>query len=89
MGKKRRLLDEYQFPGVRPRSAIRGMFGDPKARIIWLDRIEKKRHAVAVAPCIAAITTRQRAGYGTCHAGMFAFTCQWRFGEFRAGSAGK
>src|SRR3972149_5275960 len=42
MVKKRRLLDEYQFPGVRPRSAIQGMFGDPKARIIRLNRSEKK-----------------------------------------------
>jgi len=89
MGKKRRLLDEYQFPGVRPRSAIQGMFGDPKARIVWLDRTEKKRYAVAVAPCIAAITTRQCDRYGTCHVGMHAFTYRWIFGEFSAGSAGK
>ena len=31
MGKKRRLLDEYQFPGFRPMSKIQGIFGDPKA----------------------------------------------------------
>jgi len=89
MGKKRRLLDEYQFPGVRPRSAIQGMFGDPKARIIRLDRTEKKRHAVAVAPCIAAITTRQCDGYGICPAGMPGYIWMWRFGEFSARGAGK
>ena len=87
MGKKRRLLDEYQFPGVRPRSAIQGMFGDPKARIVWLDRTEKKRHAVAVAPCIAVITTRQYDRYGTCPAEMPGYIWLWRYGEFGAGSA--
>lgn len=89
MGKKRRLLDEYQFPGVRPQLAIQGMFGDPRARIIWLDRTEKKRHAAVAGRFIGATTTRQCDGYGTCHAGMPAFTYQWRFGEFSAGSAGK
>lgn len=42
MGKKRRLLDEYRFPGYRPKADIRGVFGDPKARVIWLERIRKK-----------------------------------------------
>src|SRR4030065_472475 len=63
MVKKRRLLDEYQFPGVRPRSAIQGMFGDPKARIIRLDRSEKKRHVAVAGPSIGATTTRQCGGY--------------------------
>jgi len=65
------------------------MFGDPKARIVWLDRTEKKRHAVAVAPCIAAITTRQYGGYGTYPVGMPGYIWMWRFGEFTARGAGK
>jgi len=89
MGKKRRLLDEYQFPGVRPRSAIQGMFGDPKARIVWLDRTEKKRHVAVAERFIGATTTRQYGGYGTCPAEMPGYIWMWRFGEFSAGSAGK
>ncbi len=36
MPKKQKLLDEYQFPGFRPKSKIKGIFGDPYARIIQL-----------------------------------------------------
>jgi hypothetical protein len=89
MGKKRRLLDEYQFPGFRPRSEIQGIFGDPKARIIRLERNQKKRHAVAVAPCIGVITTRQNDGYGTYPVGMHVSTWKWKFGESSARGAGK
>jgi hypothetical protein len=38
MGKKRSLLDGYQFPGYRPRARVKGIFGDPKARVIRLER---------------------------------------------------
>jgi len=43
MKKQRDLLDEYRFPGFRPRPNIQGIFGDPKARVIRLERIQKKR----------------------------------------------
>jgi len=89
MGKKRRLLDEYQFPGFRPRSKIQGTFGDPKARVIRLERNQKKRHAVAVAPCIAVITTRRNDRYGIYPVGMHGYTWKWKFGESSARGAGK
>ena len=41
MGKKRRLLDEYSFPGFHPRAAIQEIFGDSRARVIRLERREK------------------------------------------------
>ncbi|MEW5746110.1 MAG: hypothetical protein AB1805_11820, partial [Nitrospirota bacterium] len=59
MGKKRRLLDEYRFPGFRPRADIKGRFGDPKARIIQLERTQKKQSAAVAVQCIEAITTRR------------------------------
>lgn len=36
MGKKKRLLDEYRFPGFRPKAEIKGIFGDSKARLFDL-----------------------------------------------------
>jgi hypothetical protein len=57
MGKKRRLLDEYQFPGFRPQSEIQGIFGDPRARVIRLKKTQKKRFADAVARLIGDTTT--------------------------------
>jgi hypothetical protein len=89
MGKKRRLLDEYQFPGFRPMSKIQGIFGDPKARIIRLERTQKKQHAVAAAPYIAVITTRQCDRYEICPVGMPGYIWKWKSGGFSAGSVGK
>src|SRR4030067_2900541 len=89
MVKKRGLLDEYKFPGVRTRSAIQGMVGDPKARIIRLERREKKRPVAFAGLCIGATTTRRDAGYGTCPAGMPGYTWRWRFGASGARGAGK
>jgi hypothetical protein len=84
MDKKRRLLDEYQFPGFRPRSRIKGIFGDPRARIIRLERTQKKRHAVAAAPYIAVTTTKQYDAYGICPAGRSGYIWKWKSGESAA-----
>ena len=43
--KRKRLLDAYRFPGFRPLEEVRGVFGDPKARVIILVRRSKKRSA--------------------------------------------
>ena len=40
---RRRLLDAYRFPFFRPLESIRGIFGDPKARVITLVRRSKKQ----------------------------------------------
>jgi hypothetical protein len=40
--RQRRLWDTYMFPGFRPQPTVRGVFGDPKARIITLARRAKK-----------------------------------------------
>jgi len=84
MRKKRRLLDEYQFPGFRPRSNIQGIFGNPGAWVIHLERTQKKRHAVAAARCIAVTTTRGYDEYGICPAGMPGSIWTWKSGEFAA-----
>ncbi|MDP2207266.1 MAG: hypothetical protein Q8K98_00650 [Bacteroidota bacterium] len=75
MRKNRRLLDEYRFPGYRPRANIQGIFGDPKARVIQLERTQKKHYAENAAPHIEAITTRRLGGYGIYPAEMHEYTC--------------
>ena len=89
MEKKRQLLDEYRFPGYRPRAQIQGIFGDPKARVIRLERTQKKRHADVAAYGIEAITTRRCGGYGICLTEMPGYIWRWKSGEFSAGDAGK
>ncbi len=41
MRKKKRLLDEYRFPGFRPKAEIKGIFGDSTVRVIRLVRTQK------------------------------------------------
>src|SRR5512134_56353 len=44
----RRLWDTYSFAGFRAEPTVRGIFGDPKARVITLRRRSKKRRVGAV-----------------------------------------
>jgi hypothetical protein len=87
MRKKRGLLDEYRFPGFRPRPYIQGIFGDPKARVIRLERRQKKRHADVVAPYIGVITTKRYGESGTCLAGRHGYTWKWKSGGFSVNGA--
>jgi hypothetical protein len=89
MGKKRKLMDEYRFPGFRPRAEVQGIFGDPRARVIRLKRTQKKRYVAGVGDPIAVITTRKYGGYEIFPAEMPEYTWRWRSGECYAGSAGK
>jgi hypothetical protein len=54
---RRRLSDTYAFPGFRPHPTVRGVFGDPKVRVITLIRRSKKRSAAPAVACTGAGTT--------------------------------
>jgi hypothetical protein len=43
MSKHKRLTDAYRFPGFTPFQTVKGIFGDRKARVIVLQRSEKKQ----------------------------------------------
>ncbi len=64
MKRKKRLLDEYRYPGFRPETVVKGLFGDCKAKVIHFIRTQKKRFADVVARSITAITTRKFARLG-------------------------
>ena len=66
--RRRRLWDAYAFPGFRPHPTVRGVFGDPKARVITLIRRSKKRSAAAAVECTRAGTTDARGGFAICRA---------------------
>jgi hypothetical protein len=36
--KTKRLRDSYRFPGFHPALTVRGLFGDPHARVMGLTR---------------------------------------------------
>ena len=87
MGKTRRLLDEYHFPGFRPRSKIQGIFGDPRARVIKLDRRQKKVRVAVAGLCMGVTTTRPYDKYEICPVGMPESIWKWRFGGSSAKGA--
>ena len=85
----RRLWDAYAFPGFRPRPTVRGVFGDPKARVITLERRSKKRAAVAVVEPTWAGTTGARVGFAICPAAIRVSISSSRFGASNADVAAK
>lgn len=89
MQKKRRLLDEYRLPGFHPRAYIKGIFGDPQARVIGLERTQKKQFVDVAVRNIKVITTRGYGLYGIYLAERCEFICRWKFGEYGAGRVGK
>jgi len=89
MQKKRRLLDEYRFPGFHPKAEIQGVFGDSRARVIHLKRSQKKQYAAVAAQFIGVITTLQCVGYGIYPAEMCGYIWKWKFGESVARGVGK
>lgn len=70
MKKIKKLSDVYAFPGFRPLSAIKGIFGDNKARIITLVRSQKKLSAGVVAHLTKASMTARLGGSGIYLAAM-------------------
>jgi len=82
MKKQKRLLDEYRFPGFRPQAKIQGVFGDQKARIIRLERTQKKRFVDVAELCIEVITIKASGGYGIYPVEMPGFIWKWMSGEY-------
>jgi hypothetical protein len=44
----RQMRDAYRFPGFEPLATVRGLFGDPRAVVVTLQRRGKKRRAAFV-----------------------------------------
>lgn len=57
--KRKRLSDAYRFDGFRPLEELRGVFGDPVARVITLVRRQKKRAARDVLEHVRVTTTSE------------------------------
>jgi hypothetical protein len=84
MAKLKRLRDIYRFPGFVPLPNLRGLFGDPLAVIITLQRRRKKRSAVSVEPPIAATTTSDRVASAISPAATSGSTSLCRSAAFTA-----
>ncbi len=74
--RSRRLLDTYRFPGFRPQATVKGVFGDPKARVVTLLRRGKKRSVAAAAEHSRVGTTARGDRFATFH--VVTHACGWR-----------
>ena len=89
MRKHKRLIDAYRFKGYEPSEDLKGIFGDPKARVIYFKRREKKQYVRTAALHTKAITTARRAVCATSPAEICVSTSSWRYAVWSAGGAGK
>ena len=87
--RKRRLWDAYAFPGFRPLPTVRGVLGDPKARVITLRRRSKKRVVGRVVEYTGVGTTDASDGSGTLLAATCASTWKWKCDACIAGAAAR
>ena len=79
MKKINKLLDVYAFPGFRPQSALKGIFGDNKARIITLVRLQKKLCADVAVRLIRASMTVRLEESGIYPAVISESTWKWKY----------
>ena len=86
--RQRRLWDAYAFRGLRPLHAVRGVFGEPKARVITLVRRSKQRSAAGAPECIGAGTTGAYGRYAICPVATCASTWRSRYGACSADVVG-
>jgi hypothetical protein len=71
-----RLPDTYRFPGFRPAAVVRSIFGDPKVRIVTLQRRRKKRRAASAVNPAVPTTTASSGMSATCRVAIPV--CTWR-----------
>src|SRR5207245_6426695 len=83
---RRQLRDAYRFPGFVPVDQVRGMFGDPRVRVVPLRRRRKKRRVVSARLCAAAFTIGDRGWRAICPAARCESTWSWRYGGWPARS---
>jgi hypothetical protein len=89
MKKIKRLTDAYRVPGFIPQQVVSGIFGDPKARVIRMNRIEKK-HVVRIAGKNKQVSMIERsAEYGIFPVVTCGSSWNWRFAGSPAGAAGR
>src|SRR5262249_24278099 len=80
--RERRLWDTYAFGVFRVQPTVRGVFGDPKARLVSLVRRSKKQHAGAAQGYNRVGTTEEPVGCETCRVGIRGCTWSSKFAGY-------
>ncbi len=82
MRKYKQLTDSYRFFGYEPQKEITGIFGDPKAIIICLNRIKKKQSVHYAQKLIRVITTEKSDTYVIFLVAINEYISQLKYGVF-------
>jgi hypothetical protein len=86
---RRRLRDAYRFPGFVPAMIIRGVFGNPQARVLSLKRRQKKPPVAFAAAGTAATTTESFRLRATYPVAICTSTWSWKCGAWTVAGAAK
>jgi hypothetical protein len=89
MKKAKRLTDAYRFPGFKPQQIIVGVFGDPRARVIKLNWVEKKHVVRNAERSIMVFMTARYAVSAIFHAATPGSTLSWKSVALSVGVVGK
>ena len=89
MSKRRTLSDLYRFPGCKPKKAVKGVFGDPRARVIKLERRGKKQYVAYAELAIGRSMTAKVVWSAPSPAATPASTWNWTSGASSAGGAAR
>jgi hypothetical protein len=86
MAKIKQLQDVYRFPGFVPQPDVRGVFGDPRAVVITLQRCQKKLPAAFAGMRMIPTTTNVHGASATSPVGTSAFiSFSWYAGSSAPG----
>lgn len=84
--RRKSLYDTYRFEGFTPVEELKGKWGEPRVRIVRLNRRTKKRYADVVGMFKGDGMTRKRDWYETSHAGIIRFIWKWISAGWPVGS---
>lgn len=87
MANVNQLRDLYAFPGFRPEAHVHGVFGDPYAVVIPLERLRKKPPVECVEPSTARSTINSFAAFAISTAAGVASIWSSPFAASPVGSA--
>ena len=86
MHKHNRLTDAYRFPGFTPSQTVKGIFGDPKAKVIHLHRRQKKQLVLSVDEPTAVSTIINSDVFAISRAVTDECIWSWMFAVSHAGA---
>jgi len=82
--RKQRLIDTYRFQGFVPEQEVQEAVSDTAARVIRLNRRQKKQYVLFAAGRINPFTITSIEKYETCPAANYASILGLRFAGYTA-----